>query len=284
MESNILEGLAEFWDILVAKSPLIIVALVVMILFYFFGKIVSAIFKRFLGKRWKDQIVSGFVARALRWTFYIIGLLSALHILGFGALANSLLAGAGISAVLVGFAFRDIAENFISGVMLAFNRPFNVSDIIEVNGFKGTVKSLDLRHTYIRNSAGRDIFIPNSTIVKNVLINYTRDGLLRMDFDVDVEIDTDIQKMRKLIITYLLDQPDVLKDPQPNVLTFDIDALSIKNKITFWVDILEDPLIKTETLGEPVKGRVIREINQILRKNEVKVAAPVVSHRVYNPE
>ena len=80
-----------------------------------------------------------------------------------------MLAGAGISAFIIGFALKDIGENFLAGIILAFKRPFRVGDIVDINGLKGKVLTLNLRDTQIKTGDGKDVFIPNAVIIKNPL-------------------------------------------------------------------------------------------------------------------
>ena len=95
----------------------------------------------------------------------------------------------GLSAFLVGFAFKDIAENSLAGVMLAFNRPFNVNDSIQVKDHMGRVMELNLRTTRIKTYDGKDIYVPNSVLLKESVTNFTRDGFIRQDFLIGIDYD-----------------------------------------------------------------------------------------------
>ncbi len=95
--------------------------------------------------------------------------------LGLTGVAGGLLAGAGISAFIFGFAFKDIAENFLGGVILAFNRPFSLNDTIVIREFSGHIVALNFRTTHIKTFDEGDVFIPNSIVIKEPLTNLTRD-------------------------------------------------------------------------------------------------------------
>ena len=152
--------------------------------------------------RMDDPLLSNFLARIIRYTLAILGVLLAFHVMGLTGIAASLLAGAGVGALIIGFAFQDIGANFIAGVILAFNRPFNTGDTIEIGANMGKVVRMDLRTTQIKTFDGKDIYIPNNTIVKEELINYTRDGYIRLSFVVGIEWyyfrDYDQQRWRNL--------------------------------------------------------------------------------------
>jgi|TARA_B110000090_G_C13046901_1_gene317957 small conductance mechanosensitive channel len=110
-----------------------------------------------------------------------------LNKIGLGDAVAWLLAGVGVTSIILGFAFKDIGENLRVGIMLAFNRPFNIGNVVEIDGFVGTVKALELRSTHLRIFNGKDIYIPNSSLIKNPRINYTQDGLSIHDYTVGLD-------------------------------------------------------------------------------------------------
>jgi len=202
--------------------------------------------------------------------------------MGFGGVANSLMAGAGVSAIIVGFAFKDIAENFLAGLLLLVSRPFEIGNIIEVSGAKGTVREMDIRTTHLRNIEGKDIYIPNSMIIKNPVINYTKDGLLRMDFLIGLDVPTDIAKVKKMLLEYLSKQPEVLKTPEYNVLTQNLGEFTVDVKVLFWIDVFKNKKISPSYLGETIRSRIMREIKDLLLENGYNLPSQVIEHKMYN--
>ncbi|HPE57617.1 MAG TPA: mechanosensitive ion channel family protein [Bacteroidales bacterium] len=284
MYERLIASFNHFWMSVVTRTPDIIVSLTILIAFIIIGKIFYRMFRIRIQKRWKDSLVASFISEFLKWSFYLIGLTIALFNLGLGGIASSLMAGAGVTAIIVGFAFKDIAENFLAGILLAINRPFKIGDIIEVSGIKGPVKGLDLRTTQIKMVDGRDIYIPNATVITNVFTNYTRDGLLRLDFELGVDTYTDVEMVRELIIKHIGVQKDVLKKPQPNVTLESFGESSIGLKVTFWIDIFKDKKEDQSLLGEPVKSRIMREIKDILIEKNVNMPAHIIEHKMYDPK
>ncbi|NNK80391.1 MAG: mechanosensitive ion channel, partial [Flavobacteriales bacterium] len=190
--SKLSETYSDLWEFI----PGLIIALGVVLFFILLGKLVFVLFRKILDKRWKDSLLAGFIANVIKWAVYLIGFSAGLDIVGYGSILSGILAGAGIGAIIIGFAFKDIGENFLAGILLAFNRPFSTGDIIEVEGHKGTVRDLTLRAVHIRNAEGKDFYIPTSSILKNTLINYTRDGMLRLDFFIGISPEDDIETVR----------------------------------------------------------------------------------------
>lgn len=268
----------------VEQSPAILTGVVVLMIFLFIGRMAEQLIRWRAQKRKKTTIVTTFTAKLVKWSVGIIGLLVTLHVWGFGGLANSLLAGAGISAIIIGFAFKDIVENFLAGLLLAINRPFKLGDIIEVEKVKGPVRGLDIRATHIRVADGRDIWIPNAMILKSVLTNYTRDGLLRHDFTVGVDTATDLSALRNLVIPFLAKQPDILEKPPPDVVIESIGASDITIRVLFWVDVLKSQSENPEQISERVKSRTIREVKELLLEHGYNLPATIVEHKIYNRE
>ena len=271
----------NFFSDISLKLPNIITGVLVIIIFIILGKL----FYTFIGKRiqrkWKDTIISNFVSEATKWSFYVFGLIIALNIVGFGGIASSLIAGAGISAIIFGFAFKDIGENFLAGIILALKRPFEIGDIIEVEGYKGTVKDLDLRVTHLRNVEGKDIYIPNSSIIKNTLINYTKDGNLRVSFMIGIAPESNIPETRSLIIDYLKQNKQILKSPIPNIIVQELGEFTTDLQVLFWVNILANKKLPDNYLGHNIRSKVITDIKEILDKNNIEMPSQVIEHKMY---
>ena len=235
--------------------PKIITGILVLIIAIVLGKIIFKIIVKITHKRWQDSIISNFLAQIIKWTFYLFGVIMALSVIGFSGLASTIFAGAGVSAIVFGFAFKDIGENFLAGIILALKRPFEIGDIIEIQGEKGTVKNLDLRSTHMRNVEGKDIYIPNSSIIKNTLANYTKDGFLRINFMIGIAPECDIEKTRILILDYLKTNKNILKKPEHNVVVQGLGEFTTDIQVFFWIDILAIKNLPDEYLGHNIRSK-----------------------------
>lgn len=284
MYSKVIDSFTKFWDSIIDKLPDFLVSLIILAAFIVLGNLFYRMFKRRIQTRLKDTIISSFLGEFIKWAFYTFGVTFMLFNLGLGGIAGSLMAGAGVTAIIFGFAFKDIAENFLSGVLLAINRPFIIGDIVEVNGIKGPVLSVDLRTTHIKTIDGRDIYVPNSMMVKNVFTNYTKDGFLRLDFLVGLDFNNDIDKARNLILDHLKQQPDILDDPQSNVAIEELGESSITVKVMFWTNIFNTAKKDQQFLGEPIKSRVMREVKDLLLDNGFNMPAQIFELKMYNDE
>ena len=229
---------SDFGDKIIQKSPAILIGLSFLIIFIFIGYGLRALIKKRLVNKSHDPLLIIFIGRVAMLTMVIIGLVIFLNQLGLGKAAGGILAGAGVSAIILGFAFKDIGENFIAGFFLAFSRGFNIGDVIEVQGFKGKVTALNLRNTHIRTFDGKDIYMPNAMVIKNPLLNYTQDGLLRYDFTIGLEYGVNVMDAMSLIIKTLeteqrIEHHDELK---PFVLLEEFGSSTMNIRIFYWVN------------------------------------------------
>lgn len=284
MYQKMLETIDLFWDSFLALWPNLILAILFQLVFIFIGRALYSGFKKTAVKRSEDPFAVDFAGKAIKWLVYLMGMIIALNVLGFNNLANSLLTGAGISALIIGFALKDIFENLLAGVLLAVNRPFHTGNIIEISGVKGTVKGMDLRTTRIRNIEGKDIYIPNSIMIKEILTNYTKDGFLRMDFDIGMDVPSDLEKVKNLILEHLGKQAEILNKPEPNVLTTGVGAHTIDIKVLFWVNILTDKETPPAYLGATIKSRIIGEVKDLLLEHGFNMPNPILEHKMYEKD
>lgn len=250
---NELEFLSTDWPTI--KHWLIIgaIALATFLIFLFLARKSTTLLSRRLIKRMDDDLLANFLAGIFGSIVILIGLLVVFRIIGLTGVISGMLAGAGISAFIIGFALKDIGENFLAGIILAFKRPFRVGDIVDINGIRGQVLTLNLRDTQIKTGDGKDVFIPNGMILKNPLINFTIDGYLRYDFIVGLDYGSDYEKAVELIKSTIIQVPGVLgesKDPEVWVIELAESTLNIQ--VTFWVNTFErtisDAVVKSSAI------------------------------------
>lgn len=271
----------DYFEQISKLLPNIITGIIILIVAIILGKIVFKIISKTTQKRWQDSIISNFLAQVIKWGFYLFGVVIGLNAVGFSGIASTIFAGAGVSAIVFGFAFKDIGENFLAGIILALKRPFEIGDIIEIGGDKGTVKDLDLRLTHLRNAEGKDIYIPNSSIIKNTLTNYTKDGFLRVNFMIGIAPECDIEQTRKLILAYLNTNINILKTPKYSVIVQELGEFTTDIQVFFWVDILAIKNLPDEYLGHNVRSKAITDIKRILDDNNIEMPSQVVQHKMY---
>ncbi len=228
--------LIEYYESFVLIFPRLILAVLVLIFFLFTAGALQRMLRKKLTNRMDDILLAGFIARTLKVFYQILGLMLILSILDLTGFAGGLLAGAGLSAVIVGFAFKDIAENFLAGVIMAFRRPFRKGDVIQSGDVQGTVIRLNIRDTQVKTADGKDVFIPNGQILKNALFNYTIDGYLRYDFTIGLDYSSDVIKGIEIIHQTLREVKGILtEEKKPTVVIKELGTSSIDLNVFFWI-------------------------------------------------
>jgi small-conductance mechanosensitive channel len=269
----LLETLTEEWQNLVRLSPRLLVALIVLIGSILVGRLISRGIVEILSRGKFKPTHRNFFRGLIRWIIAILGLIIALNILGLKSLAASLVAGGGITAVVLGFAFREIGENMLAGFFLAFSRPFEIGDLIQSSDFRGIVKSIELRSTHIRTADGRDIYIPSSEIFNKPLTNFTKDGLRRISFQVGIDYSDDSEKARKLLIETTRSVKNVLQEPEPGAIFAGLMPQYVELEVFFWIDTFK----AGEEFG-PVRNEVIESCRRALISSGFTVSANVANN------
>lgn len=248
--SDLIQNLEGYYNKIVEITPKFLLAIFVIIIVWLVASRVQIFANRRLKRRMDDPLLATFIANLVKALLLVIGVFMMFRIIGLTAMASSLLAGAGISAFVIGFALKDIGENFLAGILLAFKRPFSVGDIIESNGVKGKVMALNLRDTQII-SDGKDIFIPNALLVKSTLINFNRGGFLLQDFTVGLEFGSDYRKAISLIKD-LLKQDAKVTDGRENIVVISgIVGTAPQLNVRYWVetdDKISDGRVRSEVI------------------------------------
>ena len=233
--------------------PTLIFAIVVLLIFYFAGKGIGIGIKRAIEKSGRKDSSFLYFSKLVNGIIVFIGFIFFLNILGFQAFATTLLAGGGLTAVILGFAFKDIGENFLAGFLLAFSRPFNKGDLIETGGITGRVQVIELRHTHVRTSDGCDVFIPSAQLFTKPLHNYTIDGLRRGSFTVGIDYGDDPQKAITLLSDTVRSVKKVLKKPAPSVQIKGFDPNYVELQVSFWINVRDQeaglPAIRTDVMN-----------------------------------
>ncbi|PLX88669.1 MAG: hypothetical protein C0619_12125, partial [Desulfuromonas sp.] len=255
-------SLALAWQKIQSLTPSILAALTAFLVCIWLGRLFGRTLAKVAASRESSRVYVRFLQQLATWLMVLLGLILALNILGLGNIAVSLMAGGGMAAVVFGFAFREVGENFIAGFFLTFSRSFEVGDYIESEGLNGEVKNIELRHVHIRTLDGCDIFIPSAQIFKSPLYNFTRDGLRRPSFVVGIDYADNPQRARALLSDAVLKTSGVLTDPPSNVIMSALLPQYVEIQVNFWVDTFD----KNHDISS-VKNRVMDSCWKTLKEN-----------------
>ena len=220
---------------IVSFLPLVGVALAV-----FVGVFVLGLFVSRLRRPWDSIAPNAFIADiyriVVRLVFLIAGVVLALDILNAVALLGAFLGAAGIVGLAIGFAVRDTVENFIASIMLSIRQPFRPNDVVEIEGDLGKVVRLTSRATILLDFDGNHIRIPNATVFKGRIVNYSRNAERRFTFEIGVDSGADLAAIRELMRSTVAGLPFTLEDPAPAVWIDRIGDGAIFLQVTGWID------------------------------------------------
>ncbi len=189
------------------------------------------------------------VARIL---FILTGLVLALDILNATALIGAVLGAAGVVGLALGFAVRDTVENFIASILLSLRQPFRPNDFVDIQGDQGTVARLTSRATILISPEGNHIRIPNATVFKGRIVNFTRDPRRRFGFNLGVDADADLAAALATAVTALEAQTFVLKDPEVGAWISEVGDSNVILTFTGWVDQTKVDFAKAR--GEAIRA------------------------------
>jgi len=260
MENSLLRPLISLRDLFLEKFPEIFWGFIGLALIILLGKLIQRLLSKRLSRRMDDKLLADFIGKIIFAVFVVLGVVLFLQILGLGKAVGGLLAGAGVTAILLGFAFKDIGENFLAGIFLAFGRPFSTGDLIEVQSIKGLVKEMNLRNTHVRTYDGKDIYVPNALLFKEPLTNYTRDGLLRYNFTIGVDYEDDVTEAINCILQTLSKLTEIEKEEglKPFVAIDQFATSTVNLSVFYWVNVfnkrIDVTLTKNETMTAVIKN------------------------------
>jgi len=214
----VLTHLDKTWDLVVGKLagwiretvlllPNLLLALLVMVLFWLVARGGRDLVLRLLRRISLNPQINELLAQGLYVVVMSTGLFSSLGILGLDRAVTSLLAGAGIVGLALSLAFQGIAANFIAGIYLSVQRPFQTGNLIETNGILGTVEHVSLLWTEIRSPQGEVVLLPNKKVFEDVITNFSTSGKRRIDLKLKVAYEVDLVKARQVASVALADAP-----------------------------------------------------------------------------
>ncbi|MFZ5962835.1 mechanosensitive ion channel domain-containing protein [Thalassococcus sp. BH17M4-6] len=258
---------------LVAYLPLAGVALGA-----FLAVVLLGFFLARLKRPWNRLAPNAFIAdiyrQIIRLTFFVAGIVVALDILNATALLSTILGAAGIIGLAIGFAVRDTVENFIASIMLSIRQPFRPNDTIEIGGDIGNVIRLTSRATILLSFDGNHIRIPNATVFKSRIVNYTRNDERRFLIDFGVAYGTDLMAAQKIAQDTLESLPFVLDRPKANVWIEALEDSSVTLRCTAWIAQHESSYVAA-------RGEAIRVVMAALTNAGVEMPEP--TFRILGP-
>ncbi|MGD8353275.1 MAG: mechanosensitive ion channel [Pseudomonadota bacterium] len=231
------DKLYSWVESIVLLTPNFIIAVFIFIVVLLAAKRLNTLVRKLLSRIVDNPALVNFLGRLLQTGVILFGGLISIKVLQLDQVVFSILAGVGIAGLAIGFAFQDLASNFIAGTALVFRKdyPFRVGDIIETNDYMGVVKEINLRDTMIETFQGQLVFMPNKLIFENSVKNYSLAGRRRVDLGVGISYGEDLERVRDITVEAVKGL-DVLEEGREVELFFDeYGDSSINFEVRFWV-------------------------------------------------
>ncbi|SLN75752.1 mechanosensitive ion channel family protein [Roseisalinus antarcticus] len=208
---------------------------------------------------WERLAPNAFIADLyrvlIRLAFIVVAIVVALDILNASALLSTILGAAGIIGLAVGFAVRDTVENFIASIMLSIRQPFGPNDVVEINGDQGKVIRLTSRATILLSFDGNQIRIPNATVFKSRIVNYSINPEMRFTFTICVDLMSDLSEVVRIAKETISGLPYTLSTPAPMIWLGEITDSGVEVIVAGWIDQRDTSLLLA-------RGEALRQLKR----------------------
>jgi small-conductance mechanosensitive channel len=218
----------------VSALPRVALALVLVALFYGVAKGVRSLIRRNAQRRGEHRTLELAIGRLAQAGILLVGVLVAVTAAFPSFTPANLISTLGIGGVAIGFAFKDILQNFLAGILILVTRPFRVGDQIRFNDYEGTVEDIQTRATYIKTYDGRRVIVPNGELYTNSVTVNTAFPVRRWQYDVGIGYGDDVERAREVILGALRDAEDVSPDPQADVIVVELAESTVNLRARWW--------------------------------------------------
>ncbi|MGC1472587.1 MAG: mechanosensitive ion channel family protein [Psychroserpens sp.] len=279
--TSVNDSFLNFYDSMIDQLPKIGLAILIIVLGILLASWIGRFARRRISAQTEDPLMSRFLGQSIKYILIIISIMLALNAAGLGGIATGILTAAGAGAVVLGFAFKDIGENFIAGIILAFNRPFDVNDTVEIGEVFGKVKTMEFRYTKLKTFDGKDVYIPNSDVLTEPVTNYTEDGFFRWNFIIGIAYEDNIEGAKDTVMKTLRNEPNVIEDEEHEnfVIEDELATSTVNLKVFFWVDTKDFRRMALIT-----KGNVVRNVKEALEDAGYYMPADIQEIKLYGGE
>jgi small conductance mechanosensitive channel len=267
--AEIADSASSLWSGVLDALPRIGVATGVIAAGWLVSRLIRHVARRVFVRR-ASRSFAQVMSKVLGWVFLFVIVLAALAITFPSIRPVDLLAGLGFFSVAVGFAFQDILENTLAGVLLIFRQPFRSGDQVEVEGQIGTIEVITIRETRLTTFDGQLVIIPNRDVYKSVIRVQTANALVRSDFVIGVAYENDATQARHVIEAALIDVEGVAAEPAPTALVEQLNVSTVDLRVRIWSDSRQWDRLT-------VIDRAIRGCKTALERAGIEMPADIVA-------
>lgn len=255
---------------IVANLPSLFSAILVLIAAYFISQRLSRLVYKGVEHRTDDPTTAATFKRIVYTILFTFGILLAASIAIPGFSLDGVIATLGLSSIAIGFAFKDVFENFIAGMIILLSRPFSIGDVVRAQGVTGTVEEIGVRSISIRKFDGELVLVPAIKMFSDIVTVVTNRSLRRYEFVIGVSYDNNVANAIKLIREEIVKLESVADDPKPVVTADKFTAVTVDLKVLYWSDTERFDLFTTRT-------QVMDAVKRTLSANNITVPTPAVA-------
>lgn len=255
---KVLQQLGEYFNPQIIAAKLIVllqnalIAAVIILAFYILYRILKAVMSRVIERFALEKTIVSFLMMGLKYTIFVFAAITTLDQIGLNI--TSLIAGLGIAGLALGFAAKDTLSNIVAGIFIFWDRPFYIGDLVEIEDEYGEVQEITLRTTRIVTPDGIMVSIPNSNIAANKIKSYTMFPHLRLDIDVTIGVNEDIENARREVLSIIKGDERFMKEPAPAVLVQELGDYYTKLQLRVWLDDTRKHIATRAELREKIKN------------------------------
>ncbi|EMR02025.1 mechanosensitive ion channel family protein [Cesiribacter andamanensis] len=265
----ILEKLENWIHAFIEMLPNLGLALLILIITFLLARLIRKVVMRLMHRVTHKSTLHDLIATIVYLAVILVGAFIALGVLNLDKTVTTLLAGAGIIGLALGFAFQDIAANFMSGIIMSVRMPFRVGDIIETQDKLGMVQHMNLRATLVRSFQGQVHIIPNKDVFQNTITNYSVLGKRRIDLAVGVSYGDDLEKVKQVSLQ-AVKSLEMLSQQEPIQFFYtEFGDSSINFELRFWISFKAQP----DYLQ--ARSDAIMAIKQAFDENDISIPFPI---------
>lgn len=241
-----------------AFLPRLLLALVLVAIFHLVGRGVRAGVRRTAQRRGEYRALELAIGRLVQAGILLVGVLVAVTVAFPSFTPADLISTLGIGGVAIGFAFKDIFQNFLAGLLILLTKPFTVGDQIIFNEYEGTVEDIQTRATYLKTYDGRRVVIPNGELFTNSVTVNTAFQVRRWQYDIGIGYGDDIEAARRIVLRELEAAEDVIPDPAADVIVVDLAESSVNLRARWWTrSRIAEGLTAQDRVLTRVKGALL---------------------------
>ena len=224
----------KIYDMAIGYGPKVLLAIITLIVGLWIIKVILKGANRGFEKSNMDESLRPFISSLLGWTLKLLLFISIASMVGIAT--TSFIAVMGAAGLAVGLALQGTLANFAGGAMILIFKPYKIGELIEAQGHLGVVKEIHIFVTILLSPESKTIIIPNGPMSNGDIVNYTREGKIRVDMTIGVAYDSDIRKAKEVLQTLIESDERVLADPAPMVAVSDLADSSVNLAVRPWCD------------------------------------------------